>query len=154
MRRATSLRTTLVVLAAIAAAGVAWTSAAVARSDATGRSAEIALAATTAALEASRERGLSAAVVTSDDDAYAQELRFQRGQTDDALRPMAKTIDCCWTARSVAELGAEVRAPLTVVRVIVADLYTVGMVDVDRSDDVSGEVALLQRMIRGVKAIA
>ena len=65
-----------------------------------------------------------------------------------------RIIECCWTARSVAELAVEVRAPLTVVRVLVGDLYTVGMLDVHRTHSPGDDVALLQRLIERVKAIA
>jgi hypothetical protein len=65
-----------------------------------------------------------------------------------------RIIDCCGSARSVAELAAEVRAPLTVVRVLVADLYTIGMLDVHRATDVADDIGMLQRMIERVKAIA
>jgi len=67
-----------------------------------------------------------------------------------------RIVECCATARSVAELAVEICAPVTVTRVLVADLYTVGMIDVHEVADprVSVDIALLHRLIDRVKAIA
>ena len=65
-----------------------------------------------------------------------------------------RIIECCRSARAVAELAVEVRAPLTVVRVLVSDLYTVGLLDVHRTTSPGDDLALLQRLIDRVKAIA
>lgn len=65
-----------------------------------------------------------------------------------------RILDCCWSPRSVAELAVEVHAPLSVVRVLVADLYTVGMLDVHHARDVADDVVLLQKMIDRVKSLA
>ncbi len=101
MRRATSIRTKLALLLAIplialvvlAGLGVRWTSDTAARSQATVRGAEVALASTRAALEVARERGLAAAVIANPETgSYAQELRFQRGQTDVVLDELAGSI--------------------------------------------------------------
>jgi len=101
MRRATSIRTKLVLLLAtpliafvvLAGLGVRWTSAAASRSQATVRGTEVALASTRAALEVARERGLAAAVIANPGtSSYAQELRFQRGQTDVVLDQLAAAI--------------------------------------------------------------
>jgi signal transduction histidine kinase len=99
MRRATSIRTKLVLLLAtplialvvLAGLGVRWTSDAASRSGATVRGTEAALVSTRAALEVARERGLAAAVVTNPGAReYTQELRFQRGQADVALDHLAR----------------------------------------------------------------
>jgi len=101
MRRATSIRTKLALLLAIplialvvlAGLGVRWTSDTAGRSQATVRGAEVALASTRAALEVARERGLAAAVIANPETrSYAQELRFQRGQTDVVLDQLAGSI--------------------------------------------------------------
>ena len=67
-----------------------------------------------------------------------------------------RIVACCATARSVAELAVEISAPITVTRVLVADLYTAGMIDVHRVIDpvAAVDVALLHRLIDRVKAIA
>jgi len=65
-----------------------------------------------------------------------------------------RIVECCATARSVAELAVAISAPITVTRVLVADLYTVGMIDVHDVADPTPDVALLHRLIERVKAIA
>jgi hypothetical protein len=65
-----------------------------------------------------------------------------------------RIVECCAIARSVAELAVAICAPITVTRVLVADLYTVGMIDVHEVVETSADVALLHRMIERVKAIA
>lgn len=106
MRRAVSIRTKLVslvaaplvALALLAGLGVRWSSDAAARSRAAARTTEVALASTTAALDASRERGLAVAVLANapgdegPDAGGASELRFQRGQTDVALDRLDATL--------------------------------------------------------------
>jgi signal transduction histidine kinase len=104
MRRALSIRTKLVsllaaplvVLALLAGLGVRWASDAAARSRAAARSTEVALVSTAAALDVSRERGLSVAVLGAaaggDAGGDVAELRFQRGQTDVALDRLGATL--------------------------------------------------------------
>ncbi len=100
MRRATSIRTKLVLLLAtplialvvLAGLGVRWTSDAASRSRDTVRGTEVALASTRAALEVARERGLAAAVIANPMGSYGQELRFQRGQADVALDQLAAAV--------------------------------------------------------------
>ena len=65
-----------------------------------------------------------------------------------------RIVECCGTARSVAELAVAICAPITVTRVLVADLYTVGMIDVHEVVETTADVALLHRLIERVKAIA
>ena len=65
-----------------------------------------------------------------------------------------RIVACCATARSVAELAVAICAPITVTRVLVADLYTVGMIDVHKVIGTTADVALLHRLIERVKAIA
>ena len=74
-----------------------------------------------------------------------------------ALPPeQRRIVACCASPRSVAELAVDISAPLTVTRVLVADLYTAGMIDVHRVVDPLAEVdlTLLHRLIDRVKAIA
>jgi signal transduction histidine kinase len=101
MRRATSIRTKLVLLLAtplialvvLAGLGVRWTSDAASGSRDTVRGAEVALASTRAALEVARERGLAAAVIANPGGReYTQELRFQRGQADVALDQLGAAV--------------------------------------------------------------
>ncbi len=108
MRRAFSIRTKLVsllaaplvVLALLAGLGVRWAADAAARSGDAARSTEVALASVAAALDVSRERGLSVAVLGAGPAAGgagansgdAAELRFQRGQTDVALDRLDATL--------------------------------------------------------------
>ena len=65
-----------------------------------------------------------------------------------------RIVECCVTARSVAELATEIRAPITVARVLVADLYTAGLLDVHDVAGAAADVALLTRLITRVRAIA
>jgi signal transduction histidine kinase len=122
MRRATSIRTKLVslvalplvLLAVFAGLGVRWSADAADRSRAAARNTEVALATTSAALEVSRERGLSVAVLAQGAAPPAAggagggevaELRFQRGQTDVALDHLATTLGAGTADRaSVADL--------------------------------------------------
>jgi Protein of unknown function (DUF742) len=67
---------------------------------------------------------------------------------------LRRIIELCGTPQSVAEIAARTRTPLGVVRVLVADLYTAGFVDVHQAADPAGDVALLQRLITKVAAIA
>lgn len=65
-----------------------------------------------------------------------------------------RIVESCVTARSVAELAAEIRAPITVARVLVADLYTAGLLDVHDVAGTSADLTLLTRLITRVRAIA
>jgi hypothetical protein len=65
-----------------------------------------------------------------------------------------RIVECCATPRSVAELAAAISAPITVTRVLVADLYTSGMIDVHAVVERKADVALLNRLIERVKSIA
>lgn len=159
MRR-TSIRTKLVLLLAIpllvlvvvAGLGVSWTSDAAARSEATSRGSELALASTRAALEASRERALTAATVAGATGASANELRFQRGQTDAALTHLDATLDglgdddglvddvaaALATSRSEADAdagGGGVETTLTDYTAVVDRLLTAGAAGVAGVDD-------------------
>ena len=77
-------------------------------------------------------------------------------EADQRARPrrQRRIVECCVTARSVAELAVEIRAPITVTRVLVADLFTVGMIDGHEVADASADVALLHRLIERVKTLA
>ncbi len=126
MRRAVSIRTKLVslvaaplvALALLAGLGVRWSSDAAARSSAAARTTEVALASTTAALDASRERGLAMAVLADNADREGAEagdgteLRFQRGQTDVALDRLDATIADSGDGFGVALVVDDVRVRL------------------------------------------
>ena len=125
MRRATSIRTKLALLLAtplialvvLAGLGVRWTSATATRSQTTVRGAEVALASTRAALEVARERGLAAAVIANPETrSYAQELRFQRGQTDVVLDQLATALASDGAGLVDGGVADEVVAALTEAR--------------------------------------
>ena len=63
-------------------------------------------------------------------------------------------VERCAAPHSLAEVASALRTPLGVVRVLVADLYTAGLVDVHETHDPADDIALLQRLITRVKAIA
>jgi hypothetical protein len=65
-----------------------------------------------------------------------------------------RIVDVCGAPHSVAELAVAVRTPLGVVRVLVADLVTVGMIDVHEVDDPADDIVLLHRLITRIEAIA
>jgi Protein of unknown function (DUF742) len=64
-----------------------------------------------------------------------------------------RIVELCATPQSVAEVAAAMTTPLGVVRVLVSDLYTAGMVDVHRVENPGDDVALLQRLITKVAAL-
>ena len=97
MRRAATIRSKLVLLLAIplvalvvlACLGVAWTTDSAARSRATVRGAETAIASTKAALEVARERGLSTAVLADPGGARSRSCGSSaaRSTSPSATRP-------------------------------------------------------------------
>jgi Protein of unknown function (DUF742) len=69
-----------------------------------------------------------------------------------------RIVELCETPHSLAEVAATTHTPLGVVRVLVGDLYTAGLVDLhetrDPASDPARDVALLQRLITKVAALA
>jgi Protein of unknown function (DUF742) len=65
-----------------------------------------------------------------------------------------RIVEQCATPQSVAEVAVNTKTPLGVVRVLVGDLYTAGLIDVHETHDPAGDIALLQRLITRVAAIA
>jgi hypothetical protein len=66
-----------------------------------------------------------------------------------------RTVELCRVPQSVAEVAARLRIPLGVVRVLVADLYAGGLVDIhDTPAPAADDIQLLHRLIARVKAIA
>lgn len=65
-----------------------------------------------------------------------------------------RIVEICCAPHSVAELAAAVSTPLGVLRVLVADLVTVGLIDVHEVDDPADDIVLLQRLITRIEAIA
>ncbi len=63
-------------------------------------------------------------------------------------------VERCAAPHSVAEMASALSTPLGVVRVLVTDLYTAGLIDVHEAHDSTDDIALLQRLITRVKAIA
>jgi hypothetical protein len=64
-----------------------------------------------------------------------------------------RIVELCATPQSVAEVAAAMRTPFGVVRVLVSDLYTAGLVDVHHVDNPADDIALLQRLITKVAAL-
>jgi Protein of unknown function (DUF742) len=69
-----------------------------------------------------------------------------------------RIVEQCATPQSVAEVAVAMRTPLGVVRVLVSDLYTAGLLDVhdthEATADPADDIALLQRLITKVAALA
>lgn len=65
-----------------------------------------------------------------------------------------RIVERCVEPRSLAEVAAGLGAPLGVVRVLVADLYTTGLIDVHEAHDPRDDILLLRRLIARVEAIA
>ena len=65
-----------------------------------------------------------------------------------------RTVELCRVPQSVAEVAARLRIPLGVVRVLVADLYADGLVDVHDTHAPADDIQLLHRLIARVEAIA
>jgi len=82
---------------------------------------------------------------TSLGEASASTLRFEKG---DVARL------CAADVLSVAELSARLRLPIGVVRVVAADLLVDGLLEsFQPSENVADDVALIQRLIAGVRAL-
>jgi hypothetical protein len=63
-------------------------------------------------------------------------------------------VSLCEDAQSVAEIAASLRAPLGVVRVLVADLTDTGLLEIfEAATELAADVHLLQRLIARIKAI-
>jgi hypothetical protein len=72
-------------------------------------------------------------------------LRFEKGDV---------TRLCVAEALSVAEISARLRLPIGVVRVVAGDLLADGMLEsFQASENVADDVALIQRLIAGVRAL-
>jgi hypothetical protein len=72
-------------------------------------------------------------------------LRFEKGDV---------TRLCAADVLSVAELSARLRLPIGVVRVVAGDLLADGLLEsFHPSENVSDDVALIQRLIAGVRAL-
>jgi Protein of unknown function (DUF742) len=65
-----------------------------------------------------------------------------------------RIVELCRRPQSLAEVAARLRIPLGVVRVLVADLYAEGLVDVTEVHDPRDDVDLLYRLIARVEQIA
>jgi uncharacterized protein DUF742 len=65
-----------------------------------------------------------------------------------------RTVELCRVPQSVAEVAARLHIPLGVVRVLVADLYAEGLVDVAAVRHPRDDVDLLHRLIARVEQIA
>jgi DNA-directed RNA polymerase specialized sigma24 family protein len=65
-----------------------------------------------------------------------------------------RTVELCQVPQSVAEVAARLRIPLGIVRVLVADLYAEGLVDLDEPQAAAHDIALLRRLIDHIAAIA
>ncbi|HEX5945773.1 MAG TPA: DUF742 domain-containing protein [Acidimicrobiales bacterium] len=66
-------------------------------------------------------------------------------------------VERCVEPRSLAEVASSLGAPLGVVRVLVADLYTTGLIDVHEAHeprDPRDDILLLRRLITRIEAIA
>ncbi len=61
----------------------------------------------------------------------------------------------CREVRSIAEVSAHLQIPLGVVRVLVSDMFTEGLVEVHRpeTDSRRPDLALLQRVLDGLRAV-
>ena len=65
----------------------------------------------------------------------------------------ARIVDYCWEPRSIAEVAAEILAPLGVAIVLVGDLVEAGCLETTYSDPVEIELDALTRMIERVRAL-
>lgn len=65
-----------------------------------------------------------------------------------------RIVERCTTPQSLAEVTTGLGAPLGVVRVLVADLYTTGLIDVHEAHDPRDDILLLRRLITRIEAIA
>ncbi|GAA1340013.1 DUF742 domain-containing protein [Saccharothrix algeriensis] len=65
--------------------------------------------------------------------------------------------DLCRHPHSVAEVAARLRLPLGVVRVLLADMSDLSLIDVHAQDEVSGDgrpsLALMERVLVGLRRI-
>jgi Protein of unknown function (DUF742) len=65
-----------------------------------------------------------------------------------------RTVELCRAPQSVAEVAARLCIPLGVVRVLVADLYTDGLVDIhETADHPRDDLDLLRRLIARVEQL-
>jgi hypothetical protein len=65
-----------------------------------------------------------------------------------------RIVERCAEPHSLAEVAADLSTPLGVVRVLVADLYTTGLIDVHEAHDPRDDILLLRRLITRIEAIA
>lgn len=65
-----------------------------------------------------------------------------------------RIVELCTDPLSLAEVAAGLSAPLGVVRVLVADLYTTGLIDVHEAHDPRDDILLIRRLITRIEAIA
>jgi hypothetical protein len=93
------------------------------------------------------------------DATYALEAqvraRITLSQVDRTTTPEARRIvELCQTPLSIAEIAARMMIPVGVARVLVGDLVAAGVVAVDvEAPDVANDVALLERLLDGIRAL-
>lgn len=58
--------------------------------------------------------------------------------------------ELCRSSKSVAEIGALLRLPLGVVKVVLGDMAALGLVIVHESSSTSPDMALLERVLKGL----
>ena len=76
----------------------------------------------------------------------------ERGEVELAFES-ASILELCSYPLSIAELGARLRLPVGVVRVLVGDLVAEGLLTVHYTDPVEIELSTLRRMIDRVRAL-
>jgi Protein of unknown function (DUF742) len=87
-------------------------------------------------------------------EAMLTSTRLARATSSTLPSEQRQIVDRCAAPHSVAEVAAALRTPLGVVRVLVTDLYTAGLIDVHETHHPADDIALLNRLITRVKAIA
>ena len=93
------------------------------------------------------------------DSTFALEAQMRSlvptSKLDRVAAPEARSIvEFCQTPASVAEVAAHLMLPLGVTRVLVGDLVSIGAIAVDTGvADVATDVALLERLLDGIRAL-